>query len=80
MDVHWVHLSRDFPRYFRCNFSEYVRKIRVEKSLNLLRNQQLALTEIALICGFADQSHFIRSFKQFHGITPKKFRQIISTR
>ena len=80
LDVHWVHLSRDFPRYFRCNFSEYVRKIRVDKSLNLLRNQQLSLTEIALMCGFADQSHFIRCFKNFHGITPKKFRQIIPSR
>lgn len=80
LDVHWVHLSRDFPRYFRSNFSQYLRKIRVEKSLNLLRNQSLSLTEIALICGFADQSHFIRSFKTFHGITPKKFRQIISPR
>lgn len=80
LDVHWVHLSRDFPRYFRCNFSEYVRKIRVEKSLNLLRNQQLSLTEIALMCGFADQSHFIRCFKNFHGLTPKKFRQIIAPR
>ncbi|MCU0238892.1 MAG: AraC family transcriptional regulator [Pyrinomonadaceae bacterium] len=78
LNVHWVHLSRDFPRYFRCNFSEYVRKIRVEKSLYLLKNNNLSLTEIALICGFADQSHFIRSFKSFHGITPKKFRQIIS--
>ncbi len=80
LDVHSVHLSRDFPRYFRCNFSEYVRKIRVEKSLNLLRNRQLSLTEIALMCGFADQSHFIRCFKSFHGLTLKKFRQIISSR
>lgn len=78
LNIHSVHLSRDFPKYFRCNFSQYIRKIRIEKSLNLLRNQQLSLTEIALICGFADQSHYIRSFKSFHGITPKKFRQIIA--
>lgn len=80
LDIHWVHLSRDFSRYFQSNFSDYIRKIRIEKSLNLLRNKKLSLTEIALMCGFADQSHFIRSFKNFHGITPKKFRQIISSR
>lgn len=78
LDVHWAHLSRDFPRYFQCNFSEYIRKIRIEKSLNLLKNNSLSLTEISLNCGFADQSHFIRNFKNFYGITPKKFRQIIS--
>lgn len=80
LNIHWAHLSRDFPKYFYCNFSEYVRKIRLEKSLNLLRNQRLSLTEISLICGFSDQSHFIRCFKDTNGITPKKFRQIISSR
>jgi len=78
LGLHWGHLSRDFPKYFQCNFSEYIRKIRIEKSLNLLRDQRLSLTEIALICGFSDQSHFIRCFKNLCHITPKKFRQIIS--
>ncbi|MBS1797885.1 MAG: helix-turn-helix transcriptional regulator [Acidobacteria bacterium] len=78
LDLHWGHLSRDFPRYFLCNFSEYIRKIRIEKSLGLLRNRHLSLTEIAFICGFADQSHFIRCFKNLYRITPKKFRRIIS--
>lgn len=78
LSLHFAHLSRDFSRYFYCNFSEYIRKIRVEKSIALLRRKDLSLTEIAVNCGFADQSHFIRSFKQFNGITPKKFRQIIS--
>ena len=77
LNLHWAHLSRDFPRYFHCHFGEYIRKIRVEKSLALLRNKNLALTDIAFTCGFADQSHFIRCFKEFNGITPKRFRQII---
>lgn len=79
LDLHWGHLSRDFPRYFYCNFSEYIRKIRIEKSLSLLRDKNLSLTEIALICGFADQSHFIRCFKEIYKITPKNFRRIISS-
>ena len=76
LDLHWAHLSRDFPRYFHCTFGEYVRKIRIEKSLALLRHPQLSLTEIALLCGFADQSHFNRCFKEFSGITPKVFRRL----
>ncbi len=77
LDLHFVHLSRDFPRYFRCNFSQYVRKIKVEKSLALLRNPKLSMTDIAFACGFADQSHFIRCFKEFTDITPKDFRRLI---
>jgi AraC family transcriptional regulator len=77
LGVHWAHLSRDFPRYFRCNFSQYLRKIRVERSLGMLRKRSLTMADIACKCGFADQSHFIRCFKQYTGLTPKNFRKII---
>jgi AraC family transcriptional regulator len=77
LNVHWAHLSRDFPKYFHCNFSQYIRKIKVEKSLGLLRKRSIPMADIACICGFADQSHFIRCFKQYTGLTPKNFRKII---
>ena len=80
LNLHAAHLSREFSRYFRCNFGEYIRKVRVEKSVALLRSKKLSLTDIANICGFADQSHFIRCFKEFNGLTPKAFRKIISSR
>lgn len=78
LNVHWAHVSRDFHRYFGCTFSQYIRKIKVEKSLTLLRNSRLSLAEITFICGFADQSHFVRCFKEFTGATPKAFRRIMS--
>jgi AraC-like DNA-binding protein len=77
LGVHWAHLSRDFPKYFRCNFSQYARKIKVERSLGLLRKPSLSMADIACRCGFADQSHFIRCFKEYIGLTPKDFRKII---
>jgi AraC-like DNA-binding protein len=76
LGLHWAHLSREFPRYFRCTFGQYLRKLKVEKSLALLRNSKLSIAEITFICGFADQSHFIRCFKEFTGITPRTFRRI----
>jgi len=75
--VHWAHISREFPRYFRCNFSQYSRKIKVERSLGLLRGQSVPLADIAFICGFADQSHFIRCFKNYIGVTPLDFRRLV---
>lgn len=77
LGVHWAHLSRDFPKYFHCNFSQYVRKIKVERSLGLLRKRSVPMADIANMCGFADQSHFIRCFKQCTGLTPRSFRKII---
>ena len=76
LNIHPVHLSRDFSKYFYCNLGEYVRKIRIEKSLALLSNKQIPLTQIAFDCGFADQSHFARCFKALKGINPSKFRKL----
>lgn len=74
--VHWAHLSREFPRYFKCNFSEYLRKLRIERSLGLLRKKSVPLADIAAICGFSDQSHFTRCFRMYLGTTPGDFRKI----
>lgn len=75
--IHPVHLSRDFSKYFHCNLSEYIRKIKVQKALCLLSDKKLTLTEIAFECGFADQSHFIRCFKAANGLKPLQFRKIL---
>jgi AraC family transcriptional regulator len=80
LKIHPVHLSRDFSKHFDCTFGEYVRKLRVEKSLGLLPNKNLSLTEIAYRCGFADQSHFLRCFKKINGVNPTQFRKILTAR
>lgn len=75
--IHPIHLSRDFSRYFRCSFGTYIRKIKVEKSLLLMSNPRYSLTDIAFECGFADQSHFIRCFKEIMGINPLAYRRML---
>ncbi len=76
LDLHWAHLSREFPRYFHCNFGEYLRRIRIEKSLALLRDDRLRLADVALQSGFADQSHFNRCFREYIGLTPRAYRKL----
>jgi AraC family transcriptional regulator len=78
LSIHPVHLSRDFHKYFNCNFGDYMRKLKIEKSLQMLSNKDKALSEIAYDCGFADQSHFNRCFKSINGISPYQFRKIMS--
>ncbi|WP_316839224.1 AraC family transcriptional regulator [Pedobacter gandavensis] len=77
LDLHPVHLSRDFPRYFGCGIGKYIRTIRVQQSLSMMARENFSLTDIALDCGFADQSHFIRSFKALHHITPMAYRKLL---
>ena len=78
LNIHPVHLSKSFSRYFHCTLGEYVRSIRVERSLAFMSHKNLSLTEIATTCGFADQSHFIRSFKRIMGLKPSTFRKLFS--
>jgi len=71
--VHPVTISKFFPKYFSCTFGEYMRRLKIEKSLQLMKTSSASLTEIALECGFSDQSHFTRTFKQLTGFLPTQY-------
>jgi AraC family transcriptional regulator len=74
--VHPITVSRHFPKYFFCTLGEYVRRVRIEKSLRLIKQSNDSLTDIAHNCGFSDQSHFTRVFKELTGLRPGSFRRI----
>lgn len=75
VNIHPVTISKYFVKYQKETLSQYIRNIKIERSLSLIKNSTQTLTEIALNCGFADQSHFIRCFKQTTGFLPKDFRK-----
>ena len=74
----YSYFSRTFKSIFDISFSNYVIRKRVEKSLDLISDSSLSLNDIALECGFANLSHFIKCFSEEKGITPKKFRSMVS--
>jgi len=76
LDVNPAYVSRTFARYFDdLSFGEYIRKLRIEKALQLLENTIYTLTEIAYLTGFSDQSHFTRIFKKQIGQNPSEYRK-----
>jgi AraC-like DNA-binding protein len=74
--VHYVHLSRQFHKYNHCTIGELIRRRRVQYASHLLAHSQTPLAEIALICGFSDQSHLSFLFKRYMGVSPSKFRNV----
>lgn len=68
-----------FFRVFRKSFGisphRYLMRRRLSLAQSLLTKSDLGLAEIALKAGFADQSHFSRSFQQFTGLSPGAFRR-----
>jgi len=76
VNVHPAHLTRAFRQHFRCTIGAYLRKRRIEYARHLLSASELSLTQIALEIGFADQSHFSRTFKSLTGMTPAEYRKV----
>ncbi|MCB0280040.1 MAG: helix-turn-helix transcriptional regulator [Calditrichaeota bacterium] len=78
VNIHPVHLCRNFKKYYNCTIGEYQRLRKLSSCMETLRTSGKKLTEIACDAGYYDQSHFNRCFKQSTGFTPKKYRQFLS--
>lgn len=76
LNLNPITISKHFPKYFGCTLGEYMRRIKINNSLPLIQSRENNLTEIALECGFSDQSHFIRTFKTQTGFLPKQFQKL----
>ncbi|TWI86710.1 helix-turn-helix transcriptional regulator [Chitinophaga japonensis] len=74
--VHPVTISKYFPRYFSCTLGDYMRRIKTARALSLIQQTGMPLTAIAHTCGFADQSHFNRTFKAMTGMLPGAYRAL----
>ena len=68
------HFSRLFKKSLGISPNKYLIKQRVERAKSLLKNPELSVTDVALLCGFNSHSHFGQYFRRFTGFTPKQYR------
>lgn len=79
LGIHPSYLSRKFSEHFdNLSFGDYIRKIRIEKAIELIQSKKYSLTEIAYLTGFSDPSHFTRIFKKHTGKNPSSFKKNIT--
>jgi AraC-like DNA-binding protein/ligand-binding sensor protein len=70
-----------FKKATGINFTDYLSRVRIEKSKNLLLNPNLRVSEIAFEVGFQSLTHFNRVFKKILGQSPTEYRaQLLGTR
>ncbi|NOS90889.1 MAG: AraC family transcriptional regulator [Cyclobacteriaceae bacterium] len=67
-------LERRFSQEIGLSPKQLAKTIRLQALLKILnQSQSKSLTELALECGYYDQAHFIKDFKEFTGLSPKQF-------
>lgn len=66
------YLRKLFSQYLNMSPLDFLNQIRINKSIELLRNTELSVKEICFICGYKSPQYFSRIFKQQMGISPKE--------
>jgi AraC family transcriptional regulator len=69
------HFSRSFKRSVGISPYQYLMQQRVERAKQLLEQRSIAISTIALDCGFANQTHLTKVFRQMTGMTPKAYQK-----
>lgn len=68
------HFAQLFKRTIGLSPMQFVMAFRVEQARKRLAERDTPMIDIAMSCGFADQAHFSRTFKQVVGESPSKYR------
>lgn len=73
-------LDRRMKRLFGLSTGQWLLKTRIDRASRLLLESTLVIADIALECGYADQSAFTRQFRRTTGRTPSAFRALQARR
>ena len=69
-----------FMKLFKISPLKFITRIRVQTAAKLLVSSDTPIADIAVRCGFCDQSYLTRQFTSFFGMTPKKYRDRLGKR
>ncbi len=72
-DMNEKYFSRFFKNYTNMTPTEYINRLRIEKAAHELQKNDSNVTEAALNNGFNNISYFIKTFKKYKGVSPKKY-------
>lgn len=69
------YLSKKFKAETGMKLKEYILEKRLERARFLLKNNELAISEISSRLFFSSPSYFTENFRKYTGITPKEYRE-----
>ncbi len=69
-------LQRAFAEIGKTSFRTYVARVRMQKALDLLKQGQLPVREVANSVGYRQPAQFAKTFRRHHGAPPSSFRGV----
>ena len=70
-----AHLHRKMKDLIGMTPSDYIRNIRLKRACELLKRNDIEVTQVAYKIGFTSQPHFSSHFKRYTGFTPSEYRE-----
>ncbi len=67
------HLARLFKKTTGSTIISYVHKIRVDKSIQFMKEERMSVKEAALAVGYQNLNHYYQYFNQYIGMTPAAY-------
>lgn len=68
------YMSALFKKKMHISIHDYLIRVRIEKSIELMANRDLSIKEIMVKCGIESQSYYNKIFKKIIGVTPGRYR------
>ncbi len=68
------YFSKLFKESKGCPPQEFLIRMRLAKASEMMKTTSMSIGDIAILCGYPNQLHFSRSFKQCYGVSPREWR------
>ena len=79
ISLNYSYFSILFKEKTGMNFSDYLRRVRIEKAKELLQNSAYKIYEVSEMVGYNNTKHFTTTFRMLTGISPSEFREKLYT-
>lgn len=69
------YFSKLFHENMGCPPQEFLIRLRLSKAAEMMRTTSRPISEISMLCGYANQLHFSHAFKKRYGMPPREWRR-----
>lgn len=70
-----TYFSAFFKRQTNENFNDYLKRTRLQKALEFLKNTDIPIMSVCAMVGYKNTTHFYNLIKEETGMTPKEYRE-----